>query len=255
MNELTKDEFLKLKAIYSYKEISNITGLTVRQLSYKAHNWGLNFSNKKKLDINFFSNTSKEVYYWAGFIAADGYIEEERNRLGIGLAKKDIDHLRKFKKALNSEHDICPFMSGSAYRIRFNSEKIITDLKYRFNIRGRKTYNYVFPIIEDDYLLWEFIRGYIDGDGHIEKTASGRLKLHLCSAVENNLKEINEVFSIALNRKISQVPKLQINKKGEVFAIAWNLCDSEEILHLIYKNSTSNTRLERKYNIYSSILG
>jgi hypothetical protein len=252
---MNKEEFLDLKAKYTYKEISNLTGLTVRQISYKAKNWGLNFSNKKLLDTEFFSRENKKPYYWAGFIAADGYIEEDRARLGIGLAKKDIDHLYKFKKAIKSEHDICPFMSGQAYRIRFNSKKIVEDLRYKFNITGKKTHNYKLPIIEEDYLLWEFLRGYIDGDGHIEKTCSSKLKLHLCSALESTLLEINDIFSIALNRNINQIPKLQVNKKGSVYAICWTVQDSIDILNILYKNSSIETRLDRKFETYSSILG
>lgn len=255
MKDITKDEFLDLKSKYTYMEISNITGLTIRQLSYKAKNWGLNFSNKKSLDNQFFSRQEKKTYYWAGFIAADGHIEEGRSRLGIGLAAQDIDHLYKFKKAINSEHDVCSFMNNKAYRIRFNSKIIVQDLSNNFNITGNKTYTFKFPLIEEDYLLWEFIRGYVDGDGHLEKTASGKIKLHLCSAVKETLVTINDVFSILVDRHIEQQPKLQVNKKGSCYSIVWTVQDSETILHTLYKNSSNSTRLNRKYATYLSTIG
>jgi LAGLIDADG-like domain len=252
---MTKEEFLILREQgLSFSQIGEKYGLTERQVNYRTKKWGLDYSKKKCLNEDFFSGNTKAVYYWAGFLAADGYIEGDRNRVGLGLQAQDIGHLEKFKKAVRSSHAICPFMKNSAYRIRFNSEVMVRDLESRFNITPAKTFTYRLPEFEDEYLMLEFMRGYVEGDGHIEKTASGRLKLHLCSANKEFLEEFIELCCILLGRSIRQAPSLQVNKKGQVYAVTFTIQDSLDLLYLMYKNSTSATRLDRKYAVVSSVI-
>lgn len=252
---MTEIDFLELRNRgLTFFEIGKIYGLSERQVSYRVKKWDLNFSKKKKLNEHFFSSNTKACYYWAGFLAADGYIEADRNRIGLGLQKQDYEHLVKFKTAVESTHDICPFMNNSAYRIRFNSEIMVKDLNNRFNITPRKTFSYILPEFEDQYLALEFMRGYIEGDGHIELTASKKLKLHLCSANKSFLFDFLELSSILINQPIYQEPILQINKKGQVYAITFTIEHSKCLLELLYKNSTDSTRLDRKYKTVHSIL-
>ena len=252
---MTKEEFLELRDQgYTFSQIGGVFNLTERQVNYRTKKWGLDYSKKKELDENFFSNNTKAAYYWAGFLAADGYIEGDRNRVGLGLQAQDIEHLQKFKTALNSSHEICPFMQNTAYRIRFNSETMVRDLGSIFNITPAKTFTYTLPIFENIYLMLEFMRGYIEGDGHIEKTSSGKLKLHLCSVSKQFLDEFIELCGLLLNRIITQTPTLKINKKGQVYSVTFTVQDSIELLTLMYKNSTTATRLDRKYAVVSSVL-
>lgn len=252
---MTKEEFLKLRDQgLNFSQIGGIYGLTERQVNYRTKKWGLDYSKKKHLNESFFSSNTKAAYYWAGFLAADGYIEGDRNRIGLGLQAQDKEHLVKFQTAVGSSHEICPFMKGSAYRIRFNSEIMVKDLENIFNITPAKTFTYALPNFEDTYLMLEFMRGYIEGDGHIEKTASGKLKLHLCSANKKFLDEFIELCGLILNRDITQTPSLQINKKGQVYSVTFTVQDSIELLTLIYKNSTTATRLDRKYAVVSSVI-
>ena len=252
---MTKEDFIKLKNEgFTFSQIGEYYGLTERQVNYRTKKWGLDYSKKKYLNEYFFSNNTKAAYYWAGFLAADGYIEGDRNRIGLALQAKDYEHLVKFKSTINSDHEICPFMNNTAYRIRFNSEIMVNDLQTLFNITPNKTFTYKMPVFEDEYLMLEFMRGYIEGDGHIQTTASGKLALHLCSASRQFLEEFIELCSLLLNRHIKQTPILQINKKGQVYSIRFILKDSEDLLRLMYKNSTTNTRLDRKYKIVSSYI-
>lgn len=252
---MTKEEFLELRDQgLSFSQIGEKYGLTERQVNYRTKKWGLDYSKKKQLNESFFSSNTKAAYYWAGFLAADGYIEGDRNRIGLGLQKQDRQHLVKFQTALGSSHDICPFMQDTAYRIRFNSETMVKDLKNIFNITPAKTFTYALPDFEDQYLMLEFMRGYIEGDGHIEKTASGKLRLHLCSARKELLDEFIEICSLLIYRPILQTPTLKVNKKGQVYSVTFTVQDSLELLALIYKNSTTATRLDRKYAVVSSVI-
>jgi hypothetical protein len=256
MNELTKEVFLNLREQgLTFKQIGELYNLTERQVNYRTVNkWKLNYSRKKKLNESFFSSNTKAAYYWAGMLAADGWIEADRNRVGLALQSQDVDHLYKFKLAISSEHDICAFMDGTANRIRFNSIKMVEDLENIFNITSNKTFTYSMPLFEENYLMLEFLRGYIDGDGHLEKTASGRVALHLCSANEKFLQEFKDICEFLLERCIAQNISLKVNKKGQVYSIRLNLDDSRDMLKLLYANSTEKTRLSRKYAIALNVL-
>ena len=136
-------------------------------------------------DDNFFSTPNKLNCYWAGFIAADGNIEERKhrksNRLSITLSEKDHEHLKRFKNDIGYEGTIKKYKSkrtiikGKKYdrkptvSIRLTSQKLIDDLKKNFNIIPRKTFILEPPNITDLDLIFCYIIGYIDGDGHITK--------------------------------------------------------------------------------------
>lgn len=252
---MTKEEFLELRSTgMTFAEIGRLFNLTERQLNYRTKNWGLDFSKKKLLNHSFFKSGTKEAYYWAGFLAADGWIEGDRGRVGLALQKQDLGHLEKFKEAVDSSHDICPFMQDTAYRIRFNSEEMVLDLLTIFNITPNKTHTYTMPFFEEDYLMFEFLRGYIEGDGHFHKTNSGRVDLGLCSANRDFLLDFKELCEIALDKAITQMPVLNINPKGQVYSIKFTLDDSAKLLNLIYKNSTNKTRLDRKYDVAKLVI-
>lgn len=252
---MTKEEFLDLRAEgFTFKEIGSFFNLSERQVNYRTKAWGLDFSKKKLLDHGFFSKSTKETYYWAGFLAADGWVEEERNRVGLALQATDLSHLKKFKSAVGSSHEICPFMKNSAYRIRFNSEDMVKDLRNRFNITKGKTYSYQMPIFEEDYLMLEFLRGYIEGDGHLEKIASGKVAVHLCSASESFLAEYRAIVEGLLQCTVPQEIYHAINKKGSVYTLRLNLDISRDLINLLYKNSSEATRLDRKYDIAKLVL-
>jgi len=51
--------------------------------------------------------------------------------------------------------------------IRVHSEKIISDLRKRYNLHNKKSYDLIPPNIDDPHLAFPFICGYIDGDGSI----------------------------------------------------------------------------------------
>ena len=247
---MTKEEFLELRSQgLTFAQIGKQFNLTERQVNYRTKTlWNLDFSKKKQLDEYFFSKGTKATYYWGGFLAADGWIEGDRNRVGLGLQKQDIGHLEKFKEAIGSSHDICPFMNSTAYRIRFNSQPMVEDLHNIFNISPAKTHTYKMPYFEETYLLLEFLRGYIDGDGHLHKTDSGRVDLGLCSANKQFLEEFKDICEVLLDKTIAQKIVLNINPKGQVYNLRFNLDDSAALIKLLYKNSTEATRLSRKYS-------
>lgn len=134
---------------------------------------------------NFFEKIdTEEKAYWLGFLYADGYLCTNKTQLmiGISLSIKDINHLNKFNKSIESTYPIHIYHSYGGYsnnteycRILITSRKMFTDLK-KHGVVEHKTL-----ILKPPNLLNElhrhFIRGYLDGDGCI----TSRLQKHKIS--------------------------------------------------------------------------
>ena len=140
------------------------------------HGVPVNEPIRYSFDERFFSKDSEEVFYWAGFIAADGclVIKKDSYALEIGLGIKDRSHLELFKKHISAEHPIHEYFVKRNHpnyndtmkaEIRLLSKYLPGDFA-RFNIVPRKTKIYTFPEwLIDHPFLNHFMRGYFDGDG------------------------------------------------------------------------------------------
>lgn len=88
------------------------------------------FLRKHNVNDNFFNIDNLLNYYYAGFIAADGYIDKTYQKLIIGISTKDINWLNTFKTNLNYTGNIFNYNKkfDSSY-ISISSRQICNDLK------------------------------------------------------------------------------------------------------------------------------
>ena len=162
----------------SYKEIAKIFNVNEKTIKINAKKYGLTSkigsqgARKHKFNERYFENIdSEEKAYWLGFIAADGcvYKNKQSYRLQINLKGSDIDHLKKFQKAICSDYKITEKKVGKAQsntcQLKINSTKMCNDL-IKNNIIERKSIIFEPPILNKN-LMSHFIRGYFDGDGWI----------------------------------------------------------------------------------------
>lgn len=126
----------------------------------------------------FFSEDSEKVFYWAGFLAADGCLKKKSNSdiLSVSLSIQDKSHVELFKFDISATHPIYEgIVKNSKKNPKWNDSKkseiqllskhLPGDLA-RFNITQRKTHVYTFPEwLISHPLLHHFMRGYFDGDG------------------------------------------------------------------------------------------
>lgn len=137
-------------------------------------------------------NTAEKAY-WIGFITADGYINEDRGFLAIKLQYEDIDHLKKFAKFVDCSEDNIKIeyhnITGKPLcRINLNSRKLVDSL-VRLNIRQCKSTNEHVVPVPDEYIR-DYIRGIIDGDGHINtKNISICNSIEVLSYIKNHLND------------------------------------------------------------------
>lgn len=245
----------------SYKEIAKIFNVNEKTIKRNAKKYGLTSkigsqgARKHKFNERYFENIdSEEKAYWLGFIAADGcvYKNKQSYRLQINLKGSDIDHLKKFQKAICSDYKITEKKVGKAQsntcQLKINSTKMCNDL-IKNNIIERKSIIFEPPILNKN-LMNHFIRGYFDGDGWItsykRKDSNGYR---------------NEVGIIggkkALNYFIDFLPKgfskYEKYKDDKIIQISGaSIKTISETYNYLYKNAT--IFLDRKKNVFENIM-
>ena len=215
-----------------------------------------------KCNEEFFNQNCQDSFYWAGFIAADGSVQERKYSkiLKISLSNKDIYHLEKFKKSINSNHIIKNYKIKPNNLVKSESlsceiqitSKIMVDSLKRFNIVPNKTKTYFIPepIVNSPYIS-DYMRGYFDGDGCITYCglANNRAIKQLSFSIlgtEKFIEQYNDI--LAKNCKINQA---KITKHYSVYKISYSGNNVVEKIYLfLYKNN--NVCLDRKKYIFEN---
>lgn len=166
--------------------------------------------SKYKFKENFFEIIdTEEKAYWLGFLYADGCVRNnKKNRIyavRLRLAVKDLSHLKKFKKALCSNHPIKINTDRIKYKNKWNefdicsiyvySIKMVEDL-IALGCIPKKSLILKFPNAKQvpEKFIHHFIRGYFDGDGHIG--FNHKFKLMGTKKFLNKVKDIIKVGKI-----------------------------------------------------------
>ena len=180
-----------------YKDIAEHLGFTERQVRGKLNNMG--YSKTRKFNKRYFHEIDSDIKaYLFGFIFADGYVvcrKETRNyEFAMQLQSQDKYILDILNKELGDVHSITHknpqdkiingvfTRSGHSDILRVYSKDIVNDLM-KHGIVPDKTHNYILPKVPNEY-FFDFLRGYIDGDGCYYDN-HGYIGMHItCSSVE-----------------------------------------------------------------------
>lgn len=135
--------------------------------------FGASISKNPNLNHSFFSIQTPISSYWAGFIAADGWIQERgrgQDRISITLSRRDREHLERLGSTIGATtiNDFTSMSYGKMRafsRIDFVSDELSSSLASHFNITPRKSLTLQPPELSDEQCRLAFIAGYIDGDG------------------------------------------------------------------------------------------
>jgi len=272
----TLSKFLILYGIKKYKpskKILNINhkifikdyeklGTTGVAKKYKMHHITINkllkylnieINNTYTLNENFFNQVTSEVFYIAGFIAADGCIYKQPNAtkpsvLSISLSTKDKNHLEKMKILMEYNGPIHDSITNKIYKkssLQIGSKRICESLKM-FGIEERKSQNYQMPEwLLNHPLVNYFLLGYFDGDGSIYKNKH----LYGCISICGSFEFLNQLNYILYKNKIVNKEHKKLSKKNNIYYISYNGTPiSCKIYKFMYQNST--IFLDRKYKKY-----
>lgn len=181
-----------VEQIIVYAKTNNVTEKEAQKILFGTHTRLSRYKRKYNIPVhkpnyyikdNYFTELTLENCYWAGFIAADGYISKDQSRLIIGLSRKDTTHLQKFLNSLETNYTLRPSSKNSIY-LDVKSKQIVSDLYSHFNITNAKSYTLKSPNLVDETFIDAYIIGLIDGDGSIHfSTPKGRQKILYISLV------------------------------------------------------------------------
>jgi hypothetical protein len=208
---------------------------------------------KYNVDFAYFKNWSVEMAYLLGFICADGHIATSRNSLLIQLHKKDKYILENFMKFMKFEGKLYDYSSKTTCTLHISSKEITQDLM-NFGLTRHKSQELKWiEQIPEEYVS-HFIRGYFDGDGHV-----GLAQAH-------NPNNKNLILKLVSTLPFIERLKLEFEKHygSECGSIVDNNTyyelvytgsnHTKSFLDWIYKDSTKETRLKRKFDIYNEFI-
>ena len=203
-------------------------------------------------DSMFFNNIDTEdKAYWLGVFYADGNISSKGNTIQLNL--KDKEHVEKFRNAIMAKNKITTVIDNRfteqclTYHFAIRDSQLHSDL-IKHGVLPNKSYlQFNIPKLNDN-LMPHFIRGYFDGDGglfysnnKIIVTFTGNKQF--LEDLKSYLKIDNVKLEQNIKSKITYC--LRLTKKDQV----------RDILNYMYLNSSSNNRLDRKYNLFLSLTG
>lgn len=266
---LIQKHFIELNNLEEISKLANCSRDTIER-SFKS--FGLQQDNKiryssKKmktyqiLNENIFETIdTEEKAYWLGFIVADGSIQKMKcntYRLAILLARKDRNHLEKFKEFLLTEQpikDSSTTLNGKIHLntcIRINSTKMCNDLMNK-KVFPKKSTKEIFPKDKiPEFLYRHFIRGYFDGDGCFSYYFNKKRNCIVGSL--NFIGSYDLLSEIQLDFKNISEIKAKIRENGSIFTFTISK-DLEKLMEYMYKDSSVYLeRKRKKYNDYLSL--
>ena len=208
---------------------------------------------KYNVDFDYFKKWSLEMAYLLGFICADGHIASSKNSLLIQLNKKDKYILENFMKFMKFEGKIYDYTSKTTCTLHISSKEITKDLT-NFGLTRYKSQELKWIEQIPYQYVSHFVRGYFDGDGHV-----GLAQAHN----PNNKKLIVKLVST-----LSFIQRLKLEFEKHYGSECGSIIDNSSYYELvytgsnhtksfldwIYKDSTEETRLKRKYDIYNEFI-
>lgn len=274
-----KDLELLYNKQISFKEFCtkyHVSDSTMR-IFFKENNLELISSRKSNtIQHDYFNkiNTAEKAYIFGMYIA-DGYISisKSSSRFGISLNVNDIELLTKIRDILSplsklyfekARINAQGIKSNPMYKLIISS-KTICDKLNQYNCGKNKTnlLKSIKNIIPEEY-MFDFIRGYFDGDGCITTnsvrkrylTKDGTSKIYNYTNVSFSiiskdwliLEEVKEFLSAHIS-KINLYQEshgnwlLTVNRKSEV----------KKLYSLLYYNN-SLLCLNRKYQKFKQIM-
>lgn len=201
-----------------------------------------------------FDEYSEEACYWAGFLAADGCVDN-KNRVRVMLKYDDILHLEKLKSFLQSTHTISSnTVTYNRCAFEFTSAHICDILDINYNIIPNKTNKLKFPKhLPDNYMI-HYIRGYFDGDGSLCESFSNKnsTTASIYATFACGSKEFSNSLFNYLQNRLGLGGHLQEFKDSIKWQLKFSTNDAKTLTHYMYNNST--VYLDRKYTLYQRLI-
>lgn len=239
------------------KRIAEKLGISFQPVYLFLHEQGLyrktTTGGKRRYQVDetyFDAIDSENKAYALGFIVADGYVDEELNRIVIALHAKDEDILVKIRKVMSSTHPIRTELKKNQRILSINSAILVRALSSKGVCQGKsKTMtDEVWSHVPEEFKR-DFLRGYFDGDGCMTLGAK------YSSGVKYLIQIIGtEKFLTGTYQKwYPSTCKLHAYKSCDMHA--WKLSSKAAVLDFLGKlYDGSSIYLDRKHDTYRNAL-
>lgn len=220
---------------------------------------------------NFFKVIdSEEKAYLLGFFVADGSISmnarcKNSYKLGITLTESDGYVIQWYHDFICPNRTITHYCSKNGaknrkpvYSISWTSTYMKEYLENEYNIIQNKTYDleFTFPFEKiPEQFLWDFIRGFFDGDGQISYNENThRSTFALYGTSKSYMKQLGELFESTFN--VEKRIESTIKTKMELFCLRfYSYHKKKEFFLELYKKFYKNKkyfliRKEEKFRKY-----
>lgn len=210
-----------------------------------------------EINHEFFIYDSEEYWYYAGFIASDGYISDEK--VELCLNKKDAEILKRFRDIICPGKPIYDKPSTRSKKFTVHSKNVAGHFKNLFCMTtNNKAKEIKFPNVPEKYLR-HFVRGLMDGGGCIDQIKGYRdfgdyKKIYVGTRLRilGNYDFLQEMI-IKISEQVPNKTR-KVSKKGaeNVWYITYNFRIAERILEWMYNDS--KIYLKRKYKKYKEVI-
>jgi hypothetical protein len=244
-----------------YKMSSAGISYFMKKRNIKINRHFLNVNRKYTLNQNYFDIIdTEERAYFLGLLYADGYNNEPKYLISIGLQERDIKILEKFNKSIDSNRPFCISKLNDKNKNHQNSiilsinSKQVSENLTKLGCHKAKSLTLKFPTDKQvpSHLIKHFIRGYFDGDGCIVYDENNTYPK--CSLV-STLDFCNELKTILMNELDIKISIYNNNSKNKDITKSLEICGNNKcikFLDWLYKDST--LYIDRKYEKYQLLL-
>ena len=263
VRSISKEEFEQLiEQKLTRQQIADKFGVSRSLIDHVFKEMGLRSKGPRhKLHIDetvFDVIDTEEKAYWAGFIFSDGCIGDYNGhkRVALKLGGIDRDHVVKFKHFLGDHRDDNIYVRKEIVKSKDKTKEYEEYLYVAYNehlanalikigCTPRKSLTLKFPdenIFAKKELVYDFIRGYLDGDGSI--------------CTESKHHKFIQVSMLGTYDFLSGVRKYlpqfsNIYKAGKIWFIQVSHKKGDQVAYKLYENAT--VYLSRKYLKYTTL--
>lgn len=237
----------------------------------KAHLLGLHRMDgiQRKSNLEILNDGSLQSLYWVGFIMADGHFHKRGSTLRLDVAEFDKGHLEEYRTYINATNTICmtdkssdkyPINAVNMYHLTNVHSTAVNELRKTFQLCNTKTYDPPnFNQLKLTTSQWiALIIGFIDGDGNIAITRSGKSSLYTRVKINievhgswvSNLNYI-KTFLYDIVGKAEKCAPSKINAAG----LASMSIASPDVVRFLYNFQAEHnlTTLDRKWSKVLSV--